>query len=211
MNKPGSKVYSTSEAMDATTFDEAAAVCEARKGSRAAFESLVGAYQRRAYAIAYGFVGNREDALELAQESFARAYKAMHRFDTRMPFYPWLYRIIKNACLNHLAKRRRRGEVSLSALMESGYDPPARDSGPLEDAERGELRHAIAAALDLLSPDHQEILVLRHLQELSYAEIASCLGVPQGTVMSRLHAARRKLRGLLEQAPEAGTGSRERR
>lgn len=211
MNKSGSRLYSTSEAMDATTFDEAAAVCEARKGSRTAFETLVAAYQRRAYAIAYGFVGNREDALELAQESFARAYKAMHRFDTRMPLYPWLYRIIKNACLNHLAKRRRRGEISLSALMASGYDPPARDGGPLEDAERGELRHAIAAALDRLSPDHREILVLRHLQELSYAEIASCLGVPQGTVMSRLHAARRKLRALLEQAPEAGAGSRERR
>jgi len=211
MNKLGGQVYSTSEAMDATTFDEATVICEASRGSRAAFEALVGAYQRKAYAIAYGFVGNREDALELAQESFARAFKAMHRFDTRMPFYPWLYRIIKNASLNHLAKRRRRGEVSLNALVASGYDVPARGGGPREDAERGELRHAIAAALDRLSPDHREILVLRHLQELSYAEIASCLGVPQGTVMSRLHAARGKLRGLLEQAPEAGAGRSERR
>ena len=186
--------------MEAIAFDETAALIEARQGDRIAFESLVRAYQRRAYAIAYGFVGNRDDALELAQEAFARAYKAIHRFDTRMPFYPWLYRIVKNACLNHLKKKKRHGEVSLEALVEAGYDVADKGaSAPDRDAELDELRQSIAGAMRALTPDHREILVLRHLQELSYAEIASCLEIPRGTVMSRLHAARINLRKVLEE------------
>lgn len=182
-----------------TTFDESAALCQARKGDQAAFDTLVRVYQRKAYAIAYGFVGNREDAIELAQEAFARAYKAIHRFDTEMPFYPWLYRIIKNACLNHLKKKKRRGEVSLTALAEGGYEIVDAGSDPARDAELNELRGAIVRAIGRLSPKHREILVLRHIEELSYAEIAACLGIPAGTVMSRLHAARVSLRNLLEE------------
>ena len=185
--------------MDATTFDEAATVVEARKGDREAFGALVIAYQRRAYAIAYGFVRNREDALELAQESFARAYRAMPRFDTDLPFFPWFYRIIRNTCLNHLKKKRRHGETSLDSLCESGYDVADSGEDPMRAAALSDLRRAIATAMDRLSPEHSEILMLRHFQELSYAEIAACLGVPQGTVMSRLHAARRSLRAELSQ------------
>jgi len=201
MNKLDGQVYVDNKTMDATTFDEAAAILDARRGDSAAFDSLVRAYQRKAYAVAYGFVGNREDAVELAQESFARAYRALHRFDTSMPFYPWLYRIIKNACLNHLKKRKRHGEVSLDALVASGYDPPSDEGSPDQSAEHDELRRSIGRALAKLSPEHREILVLRHLQEMSYSEIAACLGVPPGTVMSRLHAARLNLRKVLEGAP----------
>lgn len=194
--------------MDGTTFDESAAIVEAVRGDALAFESLVRAYQKRAYAIAYGFVGNREDAIEMAQEAFARIYKSMDRFDTNMPFYPWLYRIVKNACLNHLKKKQRHGEVSLNELAESGFDPADADSDPSKDAESGELRRTIVAALEHLSPEHREILVLRHLQELSYIEIAQCLGVPQGTVMSRLHAARINLRKVLEERGGGDLGLR---
>lgn len=186
----------------ATTLDEAAAICEAQKGNAAAFGSLVLAYQRRAYVIAYGFVGNRDDAVELAQESFARAYRAIRRFDPGRPFYPWLYQIIRNACLNHLKKRRRRGEVSLNFLMESGYDVADSQGTPELEAERAELRRSIAEAMKGLSPEHREIIVLRHFQDLSYAEIAACLGIPKGTVMSRLHAARMRLRQLIDDARE---------
>lgn len=129
-----------------TTYDEAAVVVQARRGDRAAFGELVTQYQRRAYAIAYGFVGNREDALELAQEAFARAYKAMERFDTRMPFYPWFYRIVKNICLNHLKKRRRRGETSLDGLMESGFGLAAKGPGPPRNAALADLRKGILEA-----------------------------------------------------------------
>lgn len=185
--------------MDETQFDETAAIRASAKGDRAAFGRLVRAYQRRAYAAAYGFVGNREDALELAQESFARAFRAMPRFKDEMPFYPWLYRIIRNLSLNHLKKKRRHGEQSLDELVESGFD--ARDDGlePDSAAELGDLRDAVRQAMDRLSPEHREILKLRHFLELSYAEIAQCLGVPEGTVMSRLHAARKGLRAVIEE------------
>ncbi|NIA15769.1 MAG: sigma-70 family RNA polymerase sigma factor [Nitrospiraceae bacterium] len=194
--------------MDATTFDEAAAVLEARNGSRVAFEALVKAYQRRAYAIAYGFVGNREDALDLAQEAFARAYRAMDRFDTKMPFYPWFYRIVRNACLTHLKKKKRHGEVSLTALVASGYQVTDGEARPAQAAELEELRREIAGALEGLTPEHREIIVLRHLQELSYSEIAACLGIPKGTVMSRLYSARRSLRSVLEDRGTVGNGKR---
>ena len=179
-------------------YDEAAIVADAQRGDRAAFGMLVKAHQKGAYAIAYGFVRNREDALELAQEAFAKAYKAMDRFDTSMPFYPWLYRIVKNTCLNHLKKRKRRGETSLDGIMESGFDVVAADPSPGHCATMNELRAAIAHALDRLSDDHREMITLRHIHELSYAEIANCLGIPQGTVMSRLHAARKSLRDAFD-------------
>lgn len=187
-----------------TPFNEATTIREAQRGEMGAFGLLVRNYQKKAYAIAYGFVGNREDALEMAQESFARAYKALGRFDATMPFYPWLYRIIKNTCLNHLKRRKRRGETSLDGLLEAGFDAAADGHGPDGHAELGDLRAAIVRGLEGLSEEHREIITLRHLHEMSYLEIAECLGIPKGTVMSRLHAARRALRGRLE-----GTGRAE--
>jgi RNA polymerase sigma-70 factor (ECF subfamily) len=178
--------------------DEAATVTAAQRGDRAAFGRLVRTYQRRAYAAAYDLVRNRDDALDLAQESFARAYRAMGRFDTQMPFYPWLYRIIRNTCLNHLKKRQRHGETSLDGLMESGFD--ARDQGrtPTHQAELEDLRRAVQEAMTHLNPEHREILRLRHFLEMSYHEIAQYLGIPAGTVMSRLYAARQSLRQEIE-------------
>ncbi len=184
----------TLTAPDETTFIE-----QAQQGDQAAFGHLVKLYQRRAYAVAYGFVGNRDDALEIAQESFVKAYKAMNRFDTTMPFYPWLYRIVKNTCLNHIKKRKRRGETSLDGLMDKGVDFATKRRGPRAKAGVAELRDSIAVSMRGLSPSHREILTLRHVEELSYAEIADVLDIPKGTVMSRLHAARRSLRDALEQ------------
>ncbi len=181
--------------MSAITFDDEALVVEkAASGDRRAFGELVTAYQRRAYGVAYGFVRNREDALELAQDSFVRAFKAMPGFAVGKPFYPWLHRIIRNACLNHLKKRKIRKETSLDKLLESGYEARSDLGDPEKDAELAELRQAIAAAIGLLNEEHREILLLRHFQEQSYSEIAECLEIPQGTVMSRLYAARRSLK-----------------
>ena len=113
-------------------------------------------------------------------------------------FYPWLYRIIKNTCLNHLKKKKRHGETSLDKMMESGFDAREPGCGPDGMAELSGLRGAIREAMGSLSEEHREILRLRHFLELSYAEIAECLNVPQGTVMSRLHGARKALRVVLE-------------
>ncbi len=191
--------------MKASAFNERAAIEAARSGDRAAFGGLVRAYQRRAYAAAYSFVSNRDDALDLSQDAFARAFRAMPRFDADMPFYPWLYRIIKNLCLNHLKKKRRHGETSLDALMEQGYDPRDKGKSPVGQAELGDLKHAILEAMAGLSADHQEILRLRHFRELSYTEIAEQLAIPQGTVMSRLHGARKALRKNIEEREAENT------
>ena len=202
MNKRARHMYPSDGTMDAMTLEEAEVLVRARTGDRVAFGALVKAYERRAYAVAYGFVHNRDDALELAQEAFARAYKAMPRFKTDLPFYPWLYRIIKNTCINHLKKRRRRGETSLDGLLESGFDVAHAAENPVHDAQLGDLRSAIASAMRRLSSEHCEILMMRHFQDLSYTEMAECLEIPKGTVMSRLHAARRALRNALGGSPE---------
>ena len=188
----------TVSGMNTTSIDENALIQEAREGNRAAFGALVRLYQRRAYAAAYSIVGNADDAVDIAQEAFVRAFRAMERFDPAMPFYPWLYRIVRNICFNQLRKRNRRGEVSLHELMESGYDACDTGRTPEEQAELEDLKRSICTAMQGLSPDHQEILRLRHFLELTYAEIAECLNIPQGTVMSRLHAARKALREQIE-------------
>ena len=184
--------------------DERSIIDRAQKGDCAAFGELVRHYQKRAYAIAYGFVGNRDDALELAQDSFVKSYKAIHRFDLRMPFYPWLYRIIKNTCLNHIKKRNRRGEYSLNSMMESGRDFPTAKKSPEHKAILEELKGALGQALSCISENHREIIVLRHIHEKSYSEIADCLDIPHGTVMSRLHGARKSLKKAME-LKNAGT------
>ncbi len=199
MNNTPTAVYKGVEPGE-TPVDEHALLRAASQGDRTAFGRLVDMYQKRAYTAAYAMVNNRQDALELAQEGFARAFKAMGRFDTAQPFYPWLYRIVKNACLNHLKKKRRHGEVSLDSLVESGFSPPSHATTPMQAATRDETRTEIWRAIEQLPAMHREILVLRHFEDLSYSEIAECLDIAPGTVMSRLHAARRKLREALEAA-----------
>lgn len=190
--------------MEQSTHTEPDLCCEqdllaaAVQGDRKAFGQVVRLYQRRAYAAAYCLVGNRDDALDLSQDAFVKAFNAMKRFDLSMPFYPWLHRIIRNTSLNYLKKKKRRGESSLNHMMDNGFD--ARDNGrsPLDSATRAELLAGIKRAMEELTPEQQEILRLRHFMELSYAEIATALDIPQGTVMSRLHGARKKLRAAME-------------
>lgn len=191
--------------MEATTtsdssrdIDETALLLAARAGDRVAFGDLMRTYQRRAYAIAYSYVGNREDALELAQDAFIRAFRAMDRFDTSQAFYPWLYRIVKNLSLNHLKRRQRRKETSLDAMMEQGFDLRDTQACPESALHRADMRQQMLRALEMLPPEQQEILRLRHFLELRYREIAACLEIPQGTVMSRLYNARKALRAALE-------------
>jgi len=184
--------------MEQSIHNETEVIAAAARGDRRAFGQLVRAYQRRAYAAAYSLVGNRDDALELSQDAFVKAFKAMKRFDLSMPFYPWLHRIVRNTSLNHLKKKKRRGESSLNEMMESGFDAHDPAQTPDDCASRVELLKHIQRAMDELTPEQQEILRLRHFMELSYGEIAASLEIPQGTVMSRLHGARKKLRTIME-------------
>ena len=169
-----------------------------KKGDKRAFENIVRATMKRAYAVALGLVGNADDAHDLSQEAFIAAHRARKSFDIDRPFFPWFYRVLKNRCLNYLKKRARRREISRDVLEER----VGRGSAD-EELLRRERIEMVWRALFTLSPEHREILVLRNFQELSYSEISEVLGVPEGTVMSRLYYARQ---ALLEALRKEGVG-----
>ncbi len=165
-----------------------------KEGSAEAFEEVVRTTMRRAYAVALGITGNSEDAHDLSQEAFMAAHRARASFDVDRPFFPWFYRILRNRCLNFLRKKAGRREVSIDALVEK----PGRSESPETGVMRKERARALWRAIQELSPEHREIVILRSFQELSYREIAATLGISEGTVMSRLYYARRSLYGKLK-------------
>ena len=165
-----------------------------KEGSAEAFEEVVRTTMRRAYAVALGITGNSEDAHDLSQEAFMAAHRARASFDVDRPFCPWFYRILRNRCLNFLRKKAGRREVSIDALVEK----PGRSESPETGVMRKERARALWRAIQELSPEHREIVILRSFQELSYREIAATLGISEGTVMSRLYYARRSLYGKLK-------------
>ena len=175
-----------------------------KNGNKRAFETLVRHYMTDAFLTAVGFVRNPDDARDLSQEAFIKAYQARERFDAERPFYPWFYRILKNHCLNFI-KRGRRQTVPLHF-----EDNPERERfaaqqpSPLESLERQERHELLHAAVDMLSDDHREIVVLKSFKGCSYKEIAETLDIPIGTVMSRLYYARKTLKEVLERLEREG-------
>jgi RNA polymerase sigma-70 factor (ECF subfamily) len=180
-------------------------ILRCQQGDREAFRWIVDRHKRRAAAFALAWTGNQQDALDLSQEAFARAFRAIQRFDLARPFYPWLHTILRNLCLNHLGRASRLHEVPLKDTFDRADPVP----GPDVALERKELRRSVWESMRRLSPRDREILVLREFQELTYAEIAVVLDIPQGTVMSRLHEARRRLRERLEPLMAGSFGRRE--
>jgi len=183
------------------------AVTRAAGGDHDAFRVLVERYQDRAYGLALRVMRDEEQAKDVVQEAFLKAYRSLDRFEGRSSFYTWFYRVVMNLCID--AKRRQpSGRMvewdeshALEAPAGTGLDAvdPARQqaSGPAGDLERAELRDTIGRAIEALPDDARQTLMLREVDGLSYSEIAKSLGVPKGTVMSRLHHARRRLRTLL--------------
>lgn len=202
---------------------DAEAVERAREGDPEAFRVLVERHQGRAYGLALRILGDPDRARDAVQEGFLKAYGSLDRFEGRSGFYTWLYRLVFNQCID--MKRRDRSHrhvewddaAARRAVPAPGVDPPAGPhelSGPARSVHRGQLRRALAAAIDALPEEARRTLVLREIDGLSYAEIARALDVPKGTVMSRLHHARRRVRefllesGAVEAAPAArGAGS----
>jgi RNA polymerase sigma-70 factor, ECF subfamily len=186
-------------AVPASGFDDAGLVVRARAGDREAREELARRCRGPAYALALQLLGDPEDALDAAQDSLIRLFESFGRFDPSRPLRPWLARIVRNRALDIRRRRRARPTISLDALLDDGHaEAPAVAAGPEERAADRELQRRIWRALQETSPAHREILVLRDYQDLSYQEIAAVLAIPVGTVMSRLHAARRSLRRALE-------------
>lgn len=184
--------------MEATERENLEAVL---RGHKERFEPIVRQYQASAYSAALSLVGQPQDALDLCQEAFLRAYRALHTFDLTLPFFPWFYRILRNLCLSHL-KRRQRRPLRLPSRSTEGEEEEielaAATPCPGEILEQSEAIEHFRTAFARLGTRDREILSLRHFQELSYQQIARALEIPIGTVMSRLFYARRKLREIME-------------
>jgi RNA polymerase sigma-70 factor (ECF subfamily) len=193
-----------SPAPSASELSDADAVARAREGDHEAFRVLVERYQGRAYRLASRILGDPEQARDAVQDGFLKAYGSLDRFEGRSGFYTWLYRLIFNLCID-LKRRDRSGrhvewddEVAREAAGGSSVgDLGSGLGGPARELERGEARDALADAIEELPEDARRTLLLREVDGLSYAEIARCLGIPKGTVMSRLHHARRRVRERL--------------
>lgn len=173
-------------------------VRHARAGREDALEALARRHRRGAYLFALQLTGNQDDAMDVAQEAMLRFFGSLRRFDAERPVRPWLLRIVRNLVTDLWRHRGVRQEEPLEGdgdLSRQVADPL---SDPQRDAERAELRRKLWRVLSELPQPLREILVLRDYHDLTYAEIAATLGVPSGTVMSRLHRARRELRSRLE-------------
>jgi RNA polymerase sigma-70 factor, ECF subfamily len=172
-----------------------------RSGDREAFRELVERYQRKIAALALGILRSREDALDVVQETFTKAYQNLDRFKGDAAFYTWVYRIAYNLCVDHQRRNAKLAHVSLDA-DDSGPPLPLELDGPppdepFERTRDAEIARRVQEAIRGLTPDHRAVILLRELEGLSYEEISQVLDCPKGTVMSRLHYARRQLQARL--------------
>jgi len=171
-----------------------------KHGDDAAFDELVTQLRGRAFAVARSFVGSRDDALELTQEAFLKTYRARETYRETEPFLPWFHRILRNTCFSFLRKHKKIRKTSLSSRSEEDegdWEIDAEAPPPSAGAEHDEVVQLLRRGFERLSARDREILALRHFQELSYKDIAQALSIPEGTVMSRLFHARRRLRDEL--------------
>ncbi len=185
---------------------EAMEMC--RRGSKKAFEVLVNKYMKDAYYIALGFVGNREDAQDLSQEAFVRAFRNIKKIRPECGFFPWFYQILKNLCISHLRKKKFRNAASLD--VEGCPEAEAQNDcfSPGEVAERSEMKDKVWQAIEKLDEKHREVIVLRHFQNMSYDEMAKVLFCNKGTVTSRLYYARKQLEEILSSRPSSANEGR---
>ncbi|MFM2244493.1 MAG: hypothetical protein RL071_567 [Pseudomonadota bacterium] len=179
-------------------------VAAAAQGDAAAYRGLVERYQSRIYGVCYGMMRNSEDARDCAQEAFVKAYRNLDKFRFGSSFYHWLCRIAVNVSIDLL----RRQKIRRAEEFDEGYG--ARESGggfyyghhrndPARELERKGLNAKIYAALDTLPAEQRQVLILREMDGLAYKEIADVMGIPEGTVMSRLFYARKKMQALLKE------------
>ena len=180
-----------------TREQEAMIVRKVLQGDVNAFEKLVTEYEKAVYAIAQRMTGNPEDAADMTQETFIKAYNSLSSFRGDSKFSVWLYRIANNVCLDFLRSKNRRPTVSLSAEDDDGeetqLDIADESQSPELLLESSLTRDAVRRGLDSLPPDYKQILLLREIQGLSYEEIAAALGIESGTVKSRIFRARKRL------------------
>jgi RNA polymerase sigma-70 factor (ECF subfamily) len=167
-----------------------------------AFEALVERYKKKAYHLALKLVGDSADAKDISQEAFIRIYRARKRYDQNKPFFSWFYTIIANLARNHLKKGKVRLEYRKTRYDEKQAVGAELSLSPEFILESDQTKAMVWKAIDRLSFEHREIIVLRHFEDLSYEEIAKALDIPVGSVMSRLYYARKRLKELLGNSGE---------
>jgi RNA polymerase sigma-70 factor (ECF subfamily) len=167
---------------------DAALAASAARGDAAAFEALVTRYEAPLFRVAFRMLGDYDDARDVTQTAFIKAYQKLGSFDPRFRFFSWIYRILLNECLN--TRRSRRPREALEP------DLPAADT-PLDLLEAEDRRRMVQRALLALPMEYRQVLVLRHFGDLNYDDIAETLGIPAKTVKSRLYTARQRLLELL--------------
>jgi RNA polymerase sigma-70 factor (ECF subfamily) len=185
----GRKMVERSERVEQAVTDEQV-IQQVKKGHREAYRIIVERYKKKAYFLALSWVKNHEDALDLSQEAFVRAFRNLKKYDGQREFFPWFYQLLKNLCFDFLRRRRNRRFVPLESVS-----PKDEKRGP-----RNELNQVLWEAIDQLSLEQREVIILRYFQQYSYQEIAELTKMPLGTVMSTLFYAKQKLRALLKEA-----------
>lgn len=194
-----------SDGPPAETMDDRALVERVQSGDHHAFRLLFDRYHRRAYAVAFGVVKNKQDALDVVQDGFVKVHKHIGKFQGTSSFYTWLYRIVMNLSIDHVRRRKNKGVeyddgVGREADEVAGDGtllPRVLGSNPGKAVARQELLEKIQAALEELPEYHRQVILLREIEGLSYEEMAQALGVPKGTIMSRLFHARKKMQASL--------------
>jgi len=190
--------------------DDAALVKRCLEGDQRAYKELLHRYRRSVYSITFRMIGHREEARDLAQEVFIRAFRSLHRYDASRPFSSWIFKITSNLCIDYY-RRKRHTTISLQETYDGDDERPRIelvDPGPPPDEElfTKVQRERLDILLRSLPPRYRVVVVLRHKEEMSYDEIAAELDIPIGTVKARLHRAHRILRNKLGGAREAGAG-----
>ena len=184
-----------------TREQEALTVQRVLDGNADEYEKLVLEYQKNVYNLALRMTGDPEDAADMAQEAFIKAYNSLSGYRGDSKFSVWLYRIVSNVCLDFLRAKKRRQTVSLSVTDDDGEDTELdiadESQSPELLLERALTRDAVRRGLDALLPDYRQILLLREIQGLSYDEISLALDLEVGTVKSRIFRARKKLCAFL--------------
>ncbi len=179
--------------------DDKHIVAQARRGDLSAFEELVTRYEKRVYAVALRSSGSPEDAADITQEVFLKAWRSMENFRGDSGFSTWLFRITMNMCVDHARHKQTQPQTQPLVHGEAEEERPIPDTAPTpeEHLENSELGRELAAALDEVSDEHRRIVLLRDVSGMSYTEIAEVLEISEGTVKSRLSRARIALRKIL--------------
>jgi len=208
LDERASNLEASHSSNDSVEPDDRVLVKRCQAGDSSAFNDLVLRYRNKAFMMVYGMVQNEQDAWDLAQEGFLKAWKSIHRFKGESSFYTWLYRIMTNVTIDALRRKGIHGEAEFDdRIAPANVDPGSRTTPsavplPHIKLEQNEIRQRIDEAIQKLSPEHRAVIIMKEIEDLQYSEIAEILNCSLGTVMSRLFYARKKLQILLQDVYE---------